>query len=326
MRIALACWDYDRTRAIADGRIRPEGLEVDYVALAPEETFFRMARFREFDVSELSLSSYVVSCRRAERPFVAIPVFPSRSFRHSGVYVRPGGGIERPEDLRGGRVGVAEYQLTANVWIRGILAERHGLGVRDVTYVTGGLEDPRRIEKIALALPPDIRIEPAPEGETLSELLAAGGLDAIYSPRAPSTLAAGGVRRLFEDFPAVERAYFEQTGIFPIMHVLAIRADLYEAHRWTARSLLKAFTAAKDEALASLREVAALKVSLPWTAAHVEQARALLGEDWWSYGLDEPNRRVLETFLAYARDQGLAGDEQTVESLFAPETLEEFAV
>jgi 4,5-dihydroxyphthalate decarboxylase len=325
MRIALACWDYDRTRAIADGRIRPEGLEVDYVALPPEETFFRMARFREFDVSELSLSSYVVSCRRAERPFVAIPVFPSRSFRHSGVYVRSGG-VERPEDLRGGRVGVAEYQLTANVWIRGILAERHGLPVRDVTYVTGGLEDPRRIEKLALELPPEIRVEPAPEGRTLSEMLAAGELDAIYSPRAPSTLGEGGVRRLYEDFPAVERGYFEATRIFPIMHVLAIRADVYEAHRWIARSLLKAFTAAKDEALASLREVAALKVSLPWTAAHVEEARSLLGEDWWPYGLDEANRRVLETFLAYARDQGLAGEEQTVESLFAPETLEEFAI
>jgi 4,5-dihydroxyphthalate decarboxylase len=326
MRIALACWDYDRTRAIADGRIRPEGLEVDSISLPPEETFFRMARFREFDVSELSLSSYVVSCRHPERPFVAIPVFPSRSFRHSGVYVRAGGGIERPEDLRGGRVGVAEYQLTANVWIRGILAERHGLPVRDVTYVTGGLEDPRRVEKLALELPPEIRLEPAPAGQALSALLAAGELDAIYSPRAPSTLGDGGVRRLFEDFQAVERTYLEETGIFPIMHVLAIRADVYEAHRWIARSLLKAFTAAKDEALASLREVAALKTSLPWTAAHVEEARALLGEDWWPYGLGPGNRRVLEAFLAYARDQGLAGDDLSVDSLFAPETMAEFAI
>ena len=284
-----------------------------------------MARFREFDVSELSLSSYVVSRRAAEPPFVAVPVFPSRSFRHSGVYVRREGGIERPEQLRGGRVGVAEYQLTANVWIRGILAERHGVPVRDVTYVTGGLEDPRRVEKLALELPPEIRVEPAPAGRTLSELLAAGELDAIYSPRAPSTLGEGGVRRLWEDFPAVERAYYEQTRIFPIMHVLAIRADVYEAHRWVARSLLKAFTAAKDEALASLREVAALKVSLPWTAAHVEEARGLLGEDWWSYGV-EGNRHVLETFLAYARDQGLAGDDVTVDGLFAPETLEQFAI
>lgn len=320
MRISLACWDYDRTRAIADGRIRPEGLTVDYIALPPEETFFRMARFREFDVSELSLSSYVVSRRSAEPPFTAVPVFPSRSFRHSGIYVRRGGGIERPQDLRGGRVGVAEYQLTANVWIRGILAEHHGLPVRDVTYVTGGLEDPRRIEKITLDLPESIRIERAPEGTILAELLARGDLDAVYSPRAPA-----GAARLFEDFEAVERAYYERTGIFPIMHVLAIRSDVYEANRWIARSLFKAFSAARDEAIDALSEVAALKVSLPWAPAHAEEARRLMGDDYWSYGV-EPNRHVLAKFLEYAQDQGLADADQTVESLFAPETLEEFAI
>jgi 4,5-dihydroxyphthalate decarboxylase len=320
MRISLACWDYDRTRAIADGRIRPEGLTVDYITLPPEETFFRMARFREFDVAELSLSTYVVSRRRGETPFVAVPVFPSRSFRHSGIYVRPGGGIERPEDLRGRRVGVAEYQLTANVWIRGMLAEHHGLPVREVTYVTGGLADARRIEKLKLELPADIRVEPAPAGTTLAELLARSEIEAIYSPRAP-----GGAARLFEDFPARERAYYEATGIFPIMHVLAIRADVYEASRWIARSLFKAFSAAKDEAVAALYETAALKVSLPWTLAHAEDARSLMGDDYWSYGV-EANRHVLEKFLEYARDQGLAGDDQTVDSLFAPETLEEFAI
>jgi 4,5-dihydroxyphthalate decarboxylase len=318
VRISLACWDYDRTRAIADGRIKPEGLAVDYIALPPEETFFRMARFREFDVSELSLGSYVVSRRSGDTPFVAVPVFPSRSFRHSGIYVRSG--IEGPEDLRGGRVGVAEYQLTANVWIRGILAEHHGVPVRDVTYVTGGLEDPRRVEKLRLELSDDIRVEPAPAGTTLSELLARGEIDAIYSPRAPS-----GAKRLFEDFPAQERAYFEATKIFPIMHVLAIRADVYRANRWMARSLFKAFSAARDEAIAALFEVAALKVSLPWTLAHAEDARQLMGDDYWSYGV-ERNRRVLEKFLEYAQDQGLAAADETVDALFAPETLEEFAI
>jgi 4,5-dihydroxyphthalate decarboxylase len=318
VRISLACWDYDRTRAIADGRIRPEGLTVEYIALAPEETFFRMTRFREFDVSELSLSSYVLSRRSAERPFVAVPVFPSRSFRHSGIYVRPG--IEQPGQLRGGRVGVAEYQLTANVWIRGILDEHHGLPFRDVTYVTGGLEDPRRVEKIALELPASIRVEPAPAATTLSQLLERGELDAIYSPRAPSFGS-----RLFPDFATVERSYFERTRIFPVMHVLAIRRELYEANRWIARSLFKAFSAARDEAVAALGEVAALKVSLPWARAHYDEARALLGEDYWSYGV-EPNRHVLEKFLAYAREQGLAGADESVDALFAPETLEEFAI
>ena len=295
MRITLACWDYDRTRGILEGRIRPEGLTVDYIVLPPEETFFRMARFREFDVSELSLGSYVVSRRSDDPPFVAVPVFPSRSFRHSGVYVRPGGGIERPEDLRGRRVGVAEYQLTANVWIRGILAEHHGLPVRDVTYVTGGLEDSRRVEKIALELPKTIRVERAAEGRTLSDLLARGEIDAIYSPRAPA-----GAARLFEDFPAVERAYFEQTRIFPIMHVLAVRTEVYEANRWIARSLVKAFTAARDEAVRALFETAALKVSLPWTLAHAEDAGRLMGEDFWPYGV-EPNRHVLAKFRVRPR-------------------------
>jgi 4,5-dihydroxyphthalate decarboxylase len=288
--------------------------------LPPEETFFRMARFREFDVSELSLSSYLISRRSDDPPFVAVPVFPSRSFRHSGVYVRRDGEIARPEDLRGRRVGVAEYQLTANVWIRGILAEHHGLPVRDVTYVTGGLENPKRVEKIKLQLPADIHVEAAPVGMTLSELLTQGELDAIYSPRAPA-----GAARLFEDFPTVERAYFETTGIFPIMHVLAIRTEVYEANRWMARSLFKAFTAARDEAIAALHEVAALKVSLPWTAAHIRDATQLMGDDFWSYGV-EPNRHVLAKFLEYAHDQGLASAEQTIESLFAPETLEEFAI
>jgi 4,5-dihydroxyphthalate decarboxylase len=325
LRISLACWDYDRTRAILEGRVRPEGLSVDYISLPPEETFFRMARFREFDVAELSLSSYVVSRRAAEPPFVAVPVFPSRAFRHSGVYVRRDGAIEAPADLAGGRVGVAEYQLTANVWIRGILAEHHDLPVDAVTYVTGGLEDPGRIEKLKLELPESIRVEPAAAGSTLSQMLARGELDAIYSPRPPSTLGAGGVRRLFEDFPARERAYFEATGIFPIMHVLAIRADVYGANRWIARSLFKAFASARDEAIAALFEHAALKVSLPWAHAHAEEARRLMGDDFWSYGV-EPNRQVLTKFVAYAADQGLADPEQRVDSLFAPETLEEFAI
>jgi 4,5-dihydroxyphthalate decarboxylase len=189
-----------------------------------------------------------------------------------------------------------------------------------VTYVTGGLEDPRRIEKIALELPDAFRVERAPDGTTLVELLKRGDIDAIYSPRPPQDAV-----RLFEDFPARERAYFEATGIFPIMHVLAIRSDVYAANRWMARSLFKAFSAARDEAIAALFEVAALKVSLPWAPAHAEEARRLLGDDYWSYGVDA-NRHVLEKFLEYAREQGLAAPDQTVDSLFAPETLEEFAI
>jgi 4,5-dihydroxyphthalate decarboxylase len=324
MRISLACWDYDRTRAIADGRIRPDGLTIDYLALPPEETFFRMARHREFDAAELSLSTYLISLKQDAPPFVALPVYPSRAFRHSGIYVREGGSIDAASDLRGARVGLAEYQLTANVWIRGILAEHHDVPFESVTYVIGGLEEPRRKEKVALSLPDSIVVERAPADRPLSELLAAGEIDAIYSPRAPSTLGKG-VTRLFADFRQVERAYFEQTQVFPIMHVLALRTEVYQANRWIAQSLVKAFTAARDEALSALAELTALRVSLPWGPAEFAEACAVLGPDYWSYGV-ESNRHVLETFIRYSSSQGLCSPSQTVETMFAPETFESFAI
>ena len=324
-RVALACWDYDRTRGLADGRIVPEGVELTYLPLSPEETFFRMLRHREFDAAELSLSSYVLSLEAERPPFAAIPVFPSRAFRHSGIYVNAERGIREPGDLAGGRVGVAEYQLTANVWIRGILAERHGLEVDSVTYVTGGLEQPGRIEKLAIELPASVRIERAPEDRTLSSMLDAGELDAIYSPRAPSTFGNGRVVRLFADWPAVEKEYFRATGIFPIMHVLAIRRELHEEAPWIARSLYKAFDAALAEVRPQLHEVAALKYALPWVAAHAEETEALMGPDPWAYGV-EANRHVLATFLRYSADQGIARTRREPESLFVPESLESFAV
>jgi 4,5-dihydroxyphthalate decarboxylase len=324
MRISLACWDYDRTRGVAEGRIRPDGLTVDYLALPPEETFFRMIRYREFDAAELSLSSYLISLKEAEPPFVALPVFPSRAFRHSGIYVRSGGRIEQAADLRGARVGVAEYQLTANVWIRGILDEHHDVPFESVTYVIGGLEEPRREEKLALDLPASIAIERAPKDRPLSQLLADGEIDAIYSPRAPSTLGAG-VERLFPDFEEVEREYFGRTRVFPIMHVLALRSDVHSAHPWIGQSLVKAFTQARDEAFVALEELTALRISLPWGPAQYREAIEVLGPDYWAYGV-EPNRHVLETFIRYSSGQGLCSPTQTVDTMFAPETAKSFAI
>lgn len=325
-RLALACWDYDRTRALADGRIAPDGLDLVYIPTAPEETFFRMMRHREFDAAELSLSSYVLSLERERPPFVAIPVFPSRAFRHSGIYVNAARGIREPRELAGGRVGVAEYQLTANVWIRGILAEHHDLPVDSVTYVTGGLEQPGRIEKAAIDLPASIRVERAPEGRTLSAMLDAGELDAVYSPRAPGAYGNGRVVRLFEDWPSAEREYFRATGVFPIMHVVAIRRELHEEAPWIAGSLMKAFAAAQALVREELHEVTALKVSLPWVAAHAEETERLMGPDPWAYGLDERNERVLATFLRYSAEQGLARTPREPRDLFVAESLEHFAV
>ncbi|UGS37281.1 substrate-binding domain-containing protein [Capillimicrobium parvum] len=322
---SLACWDYDRTRALADGTVVPEGIDLTYLPMAPEETFFRMMRHREFDAAEMSLSSYVLSLEADEPPFVAIPVFPSRMFRHSGIYVNARSGIRHPGELAGGRVGVAEYQLTANVWIRGILAEHHGLPVESVTYVTGGLEQPGRIEKMAIDLPGDIRVERAPEGRSLSALLDAGEIDAIYSPRAPSVLGNGRIVRLFADWPAVEREYFRQTAIFPIMHVVVIRRELYERSAWVAQSLLKAFDAALAKTRENLHEVTALKYALPWLVAHAEETEELMGPDPWAYGL-RPNRETLATFLRYSAEQGLAQTRRDPEELFVAATLESFSV
>jgi 4,5-dihydroxyphthalate decarboxylase len=327
LRLTLACWDYDRTQALINGTVVPDGIELNYLSLVVEETFFRMLRYREFDVAELSLSSYVVSLMREDPPFVAIPVFPSRFFRHSCIFVSTKSGIERPQDLIGKRVGVPEYQMTAPVWIRGILDDEYGVDPASVAYFSGGEEEPGRDEKLKLSLPAKFKVRPIGPGQTLSQMIADGELDAVHAARAPSTLYTRpeDVRRLFSDSVAVERAYFAKTRIFPIMHVIALRRDVYEANRWIARSLYKAFEEAKRRTLEGLIVSAAAKTMLPWQIAQVEQVRRDMGEDWWPYGL-ERNRHVLETFLRYHHAQGLSNRLLGVEELFAPECLDAFKI
>ena len=320
--VALACERYDRTEALRDGRVRPAGVDLTYLPQTVEETFFRMARFQEFDAAEMSLSSYVVGLTR-DAPFVAVPAFPSRFFRHSGIYVSTRSGIEAPGDLVGKRVGIAEYQLTANVWIRGLLADEYGVPVDSVTYRTGGLHDPGRPEKLRIEPPAGVRIEPIGPDQTLSEMLANGLVDAVYTPRAPRTFADGTdrVRRLFDPSGPAEEDYFRRTGIFPIMHTVVLRRDVYERNRWLARSLYDAFTEAKRLCEENFTETAALRYLLPWLLDEVDRTRSVMGEDFWPYGL-EPNRETLRTFLRYSYDQGLAARPLEPEELFARETLE----
>ena len=327
LRLTLACWNYDRTRALLEQRVQPDGIDLTYLSLPVEETFFRMLRHREFDVAEMSLSSYVVSLFTPDRPFIAIPVFPSRCFRHSCIYVHAASGIRAPHDLLGRRVGTPEYQMTAPVWIRGILAEWYGVPVTSPTYFTGGEEQPGRSEKIPLDLPPEIRVQPIGSGQTLSAMLACGEIDALYTARAPSSFTRGDgrVRRLFEDFPTIEREYFRRTGIFPIMHTVVIRRELYGRHRWIAQSLAKAFLVARDDAYADLRQTAAPKAMLPFLTAHLDEVYREMGDDFWPYGLDR-NRETLSTFLRYAHEQGLAKERLRPEDLFAPETLDAFRI
>ncbi|MFC0106140.1 4,5-dihydroxyphthalate decarboxylase [Kibdelosporangium aridum] len=323
LRLTLACGDYDRTRALEEGTIRPDGIELTYLRLPVEETFFRMLRYKEFEVAEMSLSSYVVSLQRDPAPFIAIPVYTSRSFRHSSVYVNANAGITQPADLRGRTVGTPEFQLTASVWIRGILAERHGVPVESMTHLTGGQEQQGRVEKQALDLPPGIKVERIEAGRTLAEMLASGELDALITPRIPGPFAERDprVRRLFDDVIGAEQAYFTETGIFPIMHVVVIRRDVYERWPWVAASLYKAFVLAKEEARQQLYDSSALRFMLPWLNQHIEEAERTLGADYWSYGLS-PNRHTLETFLRYHHAQGLSKRLFSPEELFAPESCE----
>ena len=327
LRLSLGCWNYDRTRGLLEGRIQPDGIDLTYLDMPVEETFVRMLRHREFDVAEMSLSSYTVSLFKEHKHFIAIPVFPSRFFRHSCIYVNAAAGIREPKDLIGRKVGNPEYQMTAPVWIRGILQDEYGVPVDSVTYLTGGEEEPGRPEKLKIELPPNIRVQPIGERDTLAALLRDGGIDALYTARMPSTYHTGGgkVRRLFENYMEVEQAYYRKTKIFPIMHTVAIRRSLYEQYPWIAMSLYKAFVQSQRETYADLYVTAALKAMLPWLTRHVEDARALMGDDFWPYGF-APNRDTLATFLRYHHEQGLSKHLLEPEELFAPETLESFKI
>jgi 4,5-dihydroxyphthalate decarboxylase len=327
LRLTLACWDYDRTRALIDGSVVPEGIDLIYLNQPVEETFWRMLRFREFDCSEMSLSSYVASLNSDSPPFVAIPAFPSRFFRHSCIFVSAKSGIRKPEDLKGKRIGVPEYQMTAPVWIRGILSDDYGVKVTDVEHYSGGEEEPGREEKLKLDLPSTIRLRAIPADKTLSRMIADGELDALVTARAPSTFRKepDKVRRLFPDYVETEKQYYRRTKIFPIMHTVVIRRDVYAKNPWVAQSLYKAFTEAKAKAYRLYDQTAALPAMVPWLIAQLDEARREMGEDWWPYGV-EPNRKVLETFLRYHHEQGLSKRRFTPDELFARETLESFKI
>ncbi len=320
-RLTLACWDYDRTRALMDGRVRPLGVDLTYLPLEMPESFFRMLRYGEFEASEMSMGWYTRTVFRDDRPFIAIPVFPSRMFRHSCVYVNVDSGIREPADIAGKSVGCPEYQMSAAVWLKGIMADHYDVPLTSVTYRTGGLAEPGRRET-PLDLPDEIRVEPVRDDQTLSDLLASGEIDALYTAHEPPCFLEGDprVRRLWPDFASEEQAYFARTGIFPIMHTVVIRWDVYERHRWLPRSLMTAFEEAKALAAADLRETAALRAMLPWLLSHTEATVEVMGDDFWPYGLDA-NRDALATFLRYSHEQALVPGRLEPEDLFAPETL-----
>jgi 4,5-dihydroxyphthalate decarboxylase len=326
LQLSIAMGDYDRTRALLDGRVQIDGVDPVFMTLSPEETFFRAFRGLEFDISELSFSSYLVKASRGESPYIAVPVFLSRAFRHTSIYVRKDL-IKRPEDLKGGRIGLPEYQLTANVWARAILQDDFGVTPADVTWVRGGIDTPGRPEKIKLQLPPNVRLEQAPEGRTISELLDQGEIDGFIAPRPPSAQALRNpdVGWLFDDPTATAKDYYRRTGVFPIMHVVGVKRELAERHPWLPGAVLKAFTEAKARALEQLGDTSATKVTLPFVEEQLKAARETLGPDFWSYGV-APNLRTLETFLRHHHGQGLSARRMEVSEIFHPATYETYSI
>ncbi len=328
LSLSIAICDYDRTRPLVDGSVAIDGVDARFLLLSPEEIFFRAFRHADFDVCELSLSSFAVRTARADNPYVGIPVFPSRAFRHTAIVVRRDRGIDTPQDLKGRRIGTPEYQLSACVWARGILQDEYGVWPEDIIWVRGGMEDPGRIEKIALILPPGVRLEAAAPERTLSAMLMDGELDGIIGPRLPACFGdpSAKVGWLFRDTIQVASQYFQRTGIFPIMHVIGVRRALAERHPWLPATLFKAFSAAKAKAVQHLADTSAAKVTLPFVEEQLVAARDLLGDDFWSYGLTPANRKVLDTFLGYHHGQGLSARRLAVDELFHPAALEFYKV
>lgn len=323
LELSLGCCNYDRTRAIFDGRVGIEGCTVVPIALEPEETFHRVFQGQEFDICEMSLSSHTLNIARGTNKYVAVPAFLSRAFRHSGIYIRTDRGIRLPADLRGKQVGIPEYQITANVWIRGMLLDEYGIHPREILWRRGGLEQPGRRERSPISLPADIAVQQVPDDASLSQMLEAGALDAVFSAKAPSchSRGAANVGRLFPDYRAVEQDYFARTRLFPPMHVVGIRKSLVEQHPWLPVSVYKAFAQAKALAIEELQQIGHFATTLPWGVAELEATRKLMGEDYWSYGL-AANAHALETFVRYHHEQGISPRLVKPEELFAPSALD----
>ena len=327
LQLSIAVGNYDRVRPLVDGEVQIDGVDPVFMLQEPEEIFFRAFRHADYDICELSLSSYTVKTAANVSPYIAVPVFPSRAFRHTSVYVRADRGIEAPQDLKGKRIGVPEYQLTANVWVRLLLEEEFGVRAQDVTWVRGGYEDAGRVEKITLKLPEGVHLENAPEGKTISGLLEAGEIDAVIGPRAPSCFERGhpAIRYLFTDPQQSAADWYRRTRLFPIMHTLGVRKSLAEQHPWLPGALTKAFEKSKALALARLGDTSATKVTLPFVEEQLSAARELMGTDFWPYGF-EANRHVLDRFLERHFREGLSCRRVEAHELFHPASVEGFKI
>ena len=326
LHLTLAISEYDHTRDVCSGAVAVDGVDLTHLSLPIEEMHFRFTRFREWDVSEMSLGKYISLLSQDDRSMVAIPVFPNRAFRHSAFYVRRESELTDPTQLMGKRVGVPEWAQTAGIYARGVLTHQYGVRLSTIEWWQAGVNEPGRIEKVELRLPDGVRIHPAPD-QTLSAMLMSGGLDAVISAHPPEPFKHGdqGIVQLFPDVRAVEEAYWRTTGIYPIMHIIALRREIFERYRWVAMNLYKAFDEARRRSVHRISELTASRVPVPWLADYVERWRPLFGPEYWPYGL-EPNRTTLEAFCRYAFEQGVCHRQVAADELFPPEVLSAFRI
>lgn len=326
VRLTLAINDSDQVRDLLSGAVAVDGVDLTCLIFEPEEIFFRFSRHREWEISELSMAKYTTLRARGDDSVIAIPVFPSRSFRHSAIYIRPDGPVDDPRALAGARIGVPEWSVTATVYARALLAHEYGVALEDVEWIQGGTNEPGRIEGLDIAPPPGMTIVPERE-RSLTDMLLAGDIAAIIAPHPPEAFAdrSGRIVRLFSDTRAVEEEYYRRTSIYPIMHVVVLRADVHRDYPWVAANLLKAFTAAKERSLERAIDANVPRSPIPWAATRAAEAERLFGRDFWPYGV-EANRPTLEAFLGYMHEQGLCQRRLEPEELFAPEALVSFRV
>ena len=321
--LTLAIGEYDQTRDLANGQVPVQGASLNVLHLPPEEAFFRFTFFREWEVSEMSMGKYVSLRSQEDGGITAIPVFPSRVFRQSMIYVAERSKITKPEQLKGKRIGVPEWAQTAVIYARGYLVHQARVPLPSVEWIQAGVNEAGRVEKVKLKLPKGVRLRPEPQ-HSLNDMLLGGDIDAMLSARPPQAFGRG-IRRLFPDYEAVEAAYFKETGIFPIMHVIVIKTEVLERHPWLAMNLYKAFEEAKRRSIERLSDITASHAPLAWLAPYTERMKRLFGEDFWPYGL-EKNRATLQAFVDYAFEQGVCHRRLELEELFPGQVLTSFKV
>jgi 4,5-dihydroxyphthalate decarboxylase len=315
----VALGDYDHCRDLVRGLVPTPGMRLTFIELDPPEINGRFSLYREWHVSEYGLGKYLAQRARGDDSIIAIPVFPARGFRHSAIYVTTASDLSEPGQLSGRRIGIPEWAQTAVTYVRGFLMHQHGLDLASVSWVQAGLT-PGRVEKVALSLPPGVAVQPRPDA-TLEGLLLAGEVDAIITAQAPDAFLRGDgrIRRLLADPRGAEEAYYRTTGVYPIMHTVALRRDVYDAHPWIASNLVTAFEEAKQRSLRRMLDPIVWRYPLPWVPDHAERAQATFGTDFYPYGI-EPNRTTLEALLEFAWEQGVAARRMEVGELFAPTT------